>query len=117
VLTFCINSMYAWCDCAELTVSEFAECVRSLGTQDALLLGGSGDVNMWVRPGDPSESEPSMNPTQGTAAAVEVEEGHILMARPRANGTRAGLGPGERPLNALVAAYVHAPASKAQYMQ
>lgn len=31
-------------------MSEFAECVRALGTQDALLLGGSGDVNMWVRP-------------------------------------------------------------------
>jgi hypothetical protein len=88
----------------ELNVTEFAECVRTLGVQDALLLGGSGDVNLWVRP-DAGEGQTAEG-EEKEGGAVRVTEGDILMAAPRAGGTRVALGPGERPLNALVAAYL-----------
>ena len=68
------------------------------GVRDAVLLGGSGDVNMWLRP---DEEEGG-----GGGGGLNVEEGQILMARARAGGTRVTLRAGERPLNALVAAFV-----------
>jgi hypothetical protein len=87
----------------ELTVSEFADVVRVLGVRDAILLGGSGDVNMWLRhtePGEPGHSEVPMNAPQFVA------EEHILMAPPRTGTTRASLGAGCRPLNALVGCFL-----------
>ena len=94
----------------EMTVSEFAECVRTLGVQDALLLGGSGDVHMWVQTHEEEaiHAHDAGNGVRhrGVCGGVTVNEGHILMAQPRAGGTRVTLGPGQRPLNALLAAFL-----------
>ena len=94
----------------EMTVSEFAECVRTLGVQDALLLGGSGDVHMWVQTHEEetihAQDAGSGVRHTGVCEGVTVNEGHILMAQPRAGGTRVTLGPGQRPLNALLAAFL-----------
>jgi hypothetical protein len=71
---------------AAVSVRELAAALRALGARDALLLGGSGDVCLWAGAG------------AGAGAAV-------LTALPRRESTRAGVAPGERPLNAVLAAF------------
>eukprot|EP00961_Rhodomonas_salina_P036660 492538-Rhodomonas_salina.1 len=59
----------------------------------ALLLGGSGDVCAWRR----GPQEPGWD--------IESPHGWMLAAQPRKVSTRSGLRKGERPLNAVLAAF------------
>jgi hypothetical protein len=91
--TFCINRRVNYSN-----PQEFKR--KDKKNRDALLLGGSGDVNMWVCPGaapevggEGSQSGEGVGGTEvneeGRAGggAIVVEERDLLMATPRA-GTR-----------------------------
>lgn len=68
---------------------------QDFGVTDAILLGGSGDVSMWVT-GHESHS-----------GGEECFGGRFVFGGARKGGTRRGIfPPGERPLNCVLVAYL-----------